>query len=304
MSPFQRLFRWPVALLALFVLPALPLWAQDAPADSSAPATQPAESNDFMRFVPNGDGGSLQTAIVDYTNDAGVTVHLVAAVHIADKSYYDKLNKTFKGYDAVLYEMIKPKGSGVPQPNAVPTNPLTMVQRMMKDMLGLDFQLDDIDYRADNFVHADLDAETFQKMEADRGESILGLMVQQAIKNMTAEQKHATPDSGVGDLIDMFSSDDGGRKLKLILAQQFGDIEDEFSGATVLITERNRAALHVMRDEAAAGKKNMAIFYGAGHMKDMSERLEDMGFKRGNIEWETAWDVAPKPADPNNNDNN
>jgi hypothetical protein len=304
MSLFQRLFRWPIALLALFALPALPLWAQDVPADNSAPATQPADAKDYMRFVANGDGGSLQTAIVDFKNDAGVTVHLVAAVHIADKAYYDKLNKTFKGYDAVLYEMIKPKGSGVPQPNQAPTNALTMVQRMMKDMLGLDFQLDDIDYHADNFVHADLDAETFQKMEADRGESILGLMVQQAIKNMTSEQKHATPDVGVGDLLDMFSSDDGGRKLKLILAQQFGDIEDEFSGATVLITERNRAALHVMRDEMAAGKKNLAIFYGAGHMEDMSERLEDMGFRRGATAWETAWDIAPKPADQNNNDNN
>ena len=48
-----------------------------------------------------------------------------------------------------------------------------MIQRMMKDMLGLDFQLDDIDYHADNFVHADLDAETFAKEEADHGESLL-----------------------------------------------------------------------------------------------------------------------------------
>ena len=123
--------------------------AQDAPADDSAPATQPVNAaNQYMRFVPDGDGGSLQTAIVDYKNDAGVNVHLVAAVHIADKAYYDKLNQVFKGYDAVLYEMVKPKGSGLPQPNAVPTNAITMVQRMMKDMLGLDFQLDDIDYRA------------------------------------------------------------------------------------------------------------------------------------------------------------
>ncbi|HEX4125139.1 MAG TPA: hypothetical protein VHY37_10475, partial [Tepidisphaeraceae bacterium] len=101
--------------------------------------------------------------------------------------------------------------------------------------------------------------------------------------------------------------DDGARGLKLILAKQFGDIEDEFSGATVLISERNRAALHVMRDEMKSGKKNMAIFYGAGHMEDMSERLEDMGFKKtGPTKWETAWNIPDKPADQDNNngDNN
>jgi hypothetical protein len=140
-------------------------------------------------------------------------------------------------------------------------------------------------------------------MEADKGESILGLMVQQAIKNMTAEQKKDTPDIGLDDVLNAFSGDDGGRNLKLILAKQFGDIEDEFSGATVLISERNRAALHVMRDQIKSGKKNLAIFYGAGHMEDMSERLEDMGFTRGNTEWQTAWDIKPKPADPDNNTN-
>jgi Ca2+-binding RTX toxin-like protein len=302
MKFFPRLLRWPILGLALLVLPTITVRGQDAP--DAAPATQPAEANSFMRFVPDGDGGSLQTANVSFTNDAGVTVHLVAAVHIADKAYYDGLNKTFKGYDAVLYEMVKPKGSGLPVPNQAPTNGITMVQRMMKDMLGLDFQLDDIDYRADNFVHADLDAETFEKMEADKGESILGLMIQQAIKTMGKEQKADAPDIGLSDLLDAFSGDNGGRKLKLLLAAQFGDIEDEFSGATVLITDRNRAALHVMRDEMAAGKKNMAIFYGAGHMKDMSERLEDMGFKRGDTAWEKAWDIPAKPAEPDNSDNN
>ena len=104
-------------LVALFVLPALPVRAQDqATADDAAPATQPAESSQYMRFVPNGAGGALQTANVAFKNDAGVTVHLVAAVHIADKAYYDKLNKTFKGYDAVLYEMVKPKVPASPSP--------------------------------------------------------------------------------------------------------------------------------------------------------------------------------------------
>ena len=35
------------------------------------------------------------------------------------------------------------------------------------------FQLDGIDYNAGNFVHADLDTETFHRMQEERGESIL-----------------------------------------------------------------------------------------------------------------------------------
>ena len=41
----------------------------------------------------------------------------------------------------------------------------------------MDFQLDDVDYQKKNFVHADLDAETFAKMQEEKGESIVGLML-------------------------------------------------------------------------------------------------------------------------------
>ena len=37
------------------------------------------------------------------------TVDLVAAVHIAEKSYYEQLNREFEGYDAVLYELGGPR---------------------------------------------------------------------------------------------------------------------------------------------------------------------------------------------------
>jgi hypothetical protein len=131
----------------------------------------------------------------------------------------------------------------------------------------------------------------------------MGLMVQQAIKNMTSDQKKDVPDISLDDLMNAFSGDDGSRGLKLVLAKQFGNIEDEFSGATVLISERNRAALHVMRDQIKAGKKNLAIFYGAGHMPDMTERLEDMGFTRGKTEWETAWNIKPTSTDQDNQNN-
>jgi len=43
-------------------------------------------------------------------------VHLLAAVHVADSQYYKDMGKTFEKYDALLYEMVKPKDVGVPAP--------------------------------------------------------------------------------------------------------------------------------------------------------------------------------------------
>src|SRR5437868_1444343 len=143
------------------------------------PATRPADAagdeqevkTQFIKFVEdNHGGGKLETAIATYKNDAGVTVHLVGALHIGEKEYYDGLNKTFEGYDALLYEMVKPKDAPAPRPGFKSNSMVSMFQRFLKDQLELTFQLDAIDYGKSNFVHADLDAETFAKMQEERGE--------------------------------------------------------------------------------------------------------------------------------------
>ncbi|HEY2584585.1 MAG TPA: hypothetical protein VGI81_02325 [Tepidisphaeraceae bacterium] len=260
---------------------------------------EPAQTTDvkteFMRFVDDHHGGGkLETAVATYQNDAGVTVHLVGAIHIADKSYYDGLNKTFKEYDAVLYEMVKPRNAPPPQPGEERSNSfISVVQRFMKDTLDLKFQLDAIDYTAPNFVHADLDYETFEKMEEDRGESIWSLMLQQMLRQMTNPPENQQ-EIGLGDLLNALTSPDRARQLKLILAKQFGDIEAQMSGfgGTVLITERNKACFKVLDKEMADGKRNLGIFYGAGHMGDMEKRLRSRGFHRTGVEWRIGWDLT------------
>ena len=250
---------------------------------ATARAADAEKKTEFLKFVDDGQkGGQLQTAIVDYKNADGVVVHLVAAVHIADQPYYDGLNKTFKKYDAVLYEMVKPRDAAPPQPGEErSTSMISMIQRFMKDTLELKFQLDEIDYNAPNFVHADLDYETFEKMEADRGESIWSLMLQQMLRQMANPPEHQQ-EIGLPELLQALSSPDRATQLKMILGRQFGDIEDQMAGfaGTVLITERNKACFRVLDKQIADGKKNLGIFYGAGHMTDMEKRLTDLGFKK------------------------
>lgn len=280
-------------------------WCAAARAAGTPATTQSSEN--FLRFVDdNKGGGTLQTAIVDYTNAAGVTVHLVAAVHVAEPGYYKALNDTFKGYDALLYELVKPRDADLPEPGAPPATAIGMFQHWLKDVLHLDFQLDDIDYTRPNFIHADLDWETFTAMQAQRGESMLSIMLQSMLQEMAKETegKRKSQDFGLIDLVIVLQAPDRARQLKLLLAEQFGDIEDQMSGLTgpngsVIVTERNKKALSVLQTAIDSGKKNIGIFFGAAHMEDMSARLEQMGFKpTGHVTWRTAWDMTASTTRP------
>jgi hypothetical protein len=274
----------------------LVVFAQHAIAQATtAPATQSSELH-FMRF--RGDsktGGTLQTADMTFANDAGVHVRLVSAVHIADPSYFNDLNDSFKRCDAVLYEMVKPHDRGVPHPGESNSD-ISKLQRFLKDTLDLEFQLDAIDYEAPNFVHADLDAETFQHMQEQRGESFASLMLSSIMRSLANPGANATYEDEPEDSLDLMTRPDGTRQFKLILARRMGDIERDAMGldamnGTVLLTERNKAATKILRDTIKSGKKNIAVFYGAAHMPDLADRLDLMGFHPVSTEWRDAWDV-------------
>ena len=67
-----------------------------------------------------------------------------------------------------------------------------------------------------------------------------------------------------------------------------------FSGeeGSTLITDRNARALEVLKKRLKAGDKELAIFYGAGHLAEMDDQLEkDFGMKPVGVEWVEAWDL-------------
>lgn len=59
----------------------------------------------------------------------------------------------------------------------------------------------------------------------------------------------------------------------------------------MIISDRNERCLGVMHRELAGGHRNLGIFYGAAHFPDLEKRLLDLGFKRTNQEWLTAWNI-------------
>lgn len=267
----------------------------------------------YVRFSDDGHGGGkLETAAVTFRNGAGVSVKLVAAVHIGEKSYFENLNKSFERDDAVLYELVKEKDATLPKPGEPRKeqepggNPIGDFQRMLKDTLNLDFQLDVIDYTRPNFVHADLTKDAFEKMQADRGESMMTLMLKQmmaALSDPKAFEPAEGADESARDLVKMLTRPDVERQMKVFLARQLDNMEKMAAGldgpdGSVILTERNKAAVKVLNDTLSSGKKNISVFYGAAHMPDLAKRLAAMGFEPVASEWNMAWDLTIRADQP------
>ena len=87
--------------------------------------------------------------------------------------------------------------------------------------------------------------------------------------------------------------------LKTIMAEQFESLDGTMAvldgpGGSAILTERNKRCFEVLDKQLQAGKKRIAIFYGAAHLPDMERRLlGDYGFKRGGESWLAAWQLQP-----------
>jgi hypothetical protein len=278
--------------------------ADTAPASTQSVTTQSSDETRFMRFVGDGTkGGSLQTADVTFTNAAGKKVRLVAAVHIAESAYFHDVQSSVEKSDTVLYEMVKPKGSGPPVKGQHSDHAVAQLQRFLKDKLDLSFQLDEVDYTPANFIHADLDAETFQQMQSQRGESFASMMLASLLKSLSDPAAIRQFEDEPLDMVDLMTRPDGERQIKLLLARHLGDFEKEAMGlnmldGTVILTERNKAVMKVLDEQLAAGKKDLSIFYGAAHMPELAKQLEQRGFKPTQTKWRAAWDVRIRENQP------
>jgi hypothetical protein len=263
---------------------------------SADPATE--DGSDFLRFVVTGEHeGRLETAIASFRNRDGVVVDLVAVVHIADQEFYDELDRRFEGYDAVLYEMIAPEGAD-PAGISKSGSPVSFIQKAMCRGLGLAFQLDAVDYGADNFVHADLTTEGFARRWEERNMNFFKLAWQIIASSAGAgEQSQLSPQA----MFEAIRSKNRKQRMKFLLGQEFSKLELMFAGTrtasgtddSILIGDRNKAALDVLEAEVARGKKKLALFYGAGHMTDFEVRLtRDLSFEPVSRSWLTAWQVG------------
>jgi len=302
---------------------------ENDPAKPPVPKVEPPKGNpaepggkkkfEATKFVQikkdqNGKPQSMQTAIARYVpakadkNTEGVVVDLVGVVHIADRKYYDKLNVRFEDYDAVLFELVMPKGTKLPKGGPKGSgNVLSMMQELMTVVLQLDLQTKCIDYTAKNFVHADLSPQELAESIKKKGDNSLTLILSVAADIMREQNKMGQKAGGLPgadfDPFKLLTDPQAPSKLKVMMAEQMEQMADGTGlGKTLnqlLIDERNAACMKVLEQQIAAGKKKIAIFYGAAHMPDFEQRLaKDFGMQRGNVVWYDAWDLTPRAINP------
>ncbi len=314
---FDRHF-WPFFVCATL------FWAMVFCAMPRLGSTQETELKNLTNFMrvtqPDGQRQpvAMETAIVRLTDDKQeLTVDLIAAVHIGDKEYYEELNDVFKYYDAVLYELVtddstklsKEAEQSKEKKGNKKDNMLSTIQAGMGEALDLDFQLLHVDYKAKNLVHADLSAAEFASRASERGD-MLQILYRAFIlggqKDPNNEMKKQ------GRLLGMLFASDPSLSLKRLFAkemiEQMNDSMFLFGGGeggsgSAIITDRNAAALAVLRSEIDSGKKKLAIFYGAAHLPEFVKSLEkDFSLQRRDVSWIVAWDLtkdrSARPAAP------
>ena len=274
---------------------------------ADATVDQP-EINRFMRIRRNAkkEPVGMETSVTRYvTKNADgkkVTVDLIGVVHIGEEKYYEDLNELFTQYDALLYELVAPEGTVVPKGGGERGfNAISGIQQGMQSVLGLEFQLEHIDYTVPNFVHADMTPEEFSASMEQNEESIFKMALKamgQGMARQSKAQANGSSSSETDLLMAMLGNDKG--KIREVMAEQMLDLESGmviFQGkdGSTIIDHRNTKAFDVLRKQIDSGKTRIGVFYGAGHLPDMDQRLlKSFGMKRGGQVWLEAWDLDEK----------
>ncbi|HLA86137.1 MAG TPA: hypothetical protein VJL29_15225, partial [Thermoguttaceae bacterium] len=213
--------------------------------------------------------------------------------------YYAELNKRFADYDAVLYELVAPEGTRPPRDASSGGSPISAVQTGLTRLLDLQFQLEGIDYRRPNMVHADMSPEEFSRSMRENGESVLTVFMRMLGYAMAQQAKDPAGSRDV-ELLMALMNKNRALALKRAMAKQFEDLGGAIlaldgPGGSTLISRRNAKALKVLRRELDAGKQKLAIFYGAGHLPDMAKRLRaDFHLQPTGAQWLRAWDMRER----------
>ena len=154
-----------------------------------------------------------------------------------------------------------------------------------------------INYKAKNFVHADVSMAEFEQLQSEHGESFATIFQKALESEMNKAGKKSEDEPKGGQLLLALLGDSSG--IKIAMAKMLGKVETigeevGFGAGSVIVGERNRVALEIFDRQVKTGRKKFGIFYGAAHLDDMEKRLETRGYKRTAERWFTAWDIKPR----------
>lgn len=171
------------------------------------------------------------------------------------------------------------------------------IQAELAHALGLQFQLDAIDYGANNWVCSDMSADQVQREMAKRGldfEILDGTLQGTSFPARVAQLLLRTV-----RIADAFTGGAIADTIKVVMIEMLGDedvvqaslgqLDDGF--VDVIIVERNTAVMDDLERVLADAKpgESIAVFYGAGHMPDLDVQLRE---RFAYVPRATVWDRA------------
>ena len=127
-------------------------------------------------------------------------------------------------------------------------------QAAMASYLQLHFQLQEINYGADNFRHADLSMQELRSVMDVKIENFFTMFMNLAAAQMTSEQQALLNGSGaVSSLLTALAADHQGQALKYLVAQELGRsgvliIDVELESQVTILGDRNAAAMAELQD--------------------------------------------------------
>ncbi|MEG0024376.1 MAG: TraB/GumN family protein [Akkermansia sp.] len=328
LSPY-RVMSWGIVVSVVSVV-FLMLTGLGESTESSPSKIQKEYPQQIIRQEQQKDGSmSLSTPLAIYQNADGQKLHLIGAVHIGEKAYYEKLTKRLNACDRLLFELVGgenfqresllskkvKKESPLLGLSEAEFNEWNELQKLAKvneakktgllgmlggmygqfaKMIQLATQKDGIDYSSDKFVHADMSLSEMEAAQQAKGESILGIVAAKMFDDLISPPNLSEPNTFA--MIRAIQNNNS-NVVKEELIKMMANQADDTMRDTVILEGRNDKCLEVFDRERANPElknKTIGIFYGAAHLKDLHQKVEARGYHLQSVEWLPAWQTEPK----------
>ena len=174
------------------------------------------------------------------------------------------------------------------------------LQRELARMLGLEFQLDRIDYAQPSWVVCDM---TFAELEqAFKRRGVSDGMVQGSLRGGGLNGEAIGAVMTIMKVMDAASGGSASEAVKVLMVQVLGSRTATEGGmlgeeGKVILDDRNDVVwADLQKRLGSPGPQRIAVFYGAAHMADFARRLREAGYAAGDVTWSTTLTADPRRA--------
>lgn len=174
------------------------------------------------------------------------------------------------------------------------------LQKELASALGLEFQLDRIDYARPGWIVSDMSVDELQA--AFRQHGVEDGVIQESLRGGGITADAASTVLTIVRLVDAVSGGSAREAVKVLLVEVLSS-EQAMAGkalgaeGVVILDRRNDVVWQdVQQRLAQGGGGTTAVFYGAAHMPDLARRLRDAGWVEGEAIWSTALVADPHKA--------